>query len=157
VLAKSAATLDVLSGGRLDLGVGVGWQREEYAAGLSFNERGRLLDDTLEVCQKLWSTRAASHDSVYLQFDHIHQMPKPVEPASLPIWVSGTVNCNVARRLARFGTGWIPWGDDAADMITAIPRMRAEIEAAGGEPRGLHRLGHGRATGSGQEVEDFVA
>ena len=52
VLAKTAATLDVLSGGRLDLGVGVGWQREEYeAAGLDFDRRGRLLDHTLEVCQ----------------------------------------------------------------------------------------------------------
>ena len=59
VLAKTAATLDVLSGGRLDLGVGVGWQREEYeAAGLDFDRRGRLLDHTLEVCQTLW-TRAA--------------------------------------------------------------------------------------------------
>src|SRR5690349_23959577 len=55
VLAKTAATLDVLSGGRLDLGVGVGWQREEYeAVGLDFQDRGRLLDHTLEVCQALW-------------------------------------------------------------------------------------------------------
>ena len=54
VLAKTAATLDVLSGGRLDLGVGVGWQREEYeAAGLDFDRRGRLLDDTLEVCTRV--------------------------------------------------------------------------------------------------------
>jgi len=55
VLAKTLATLDVLSGGRLDLGVGVGWQREEYeACGLSFERRGRLLEHTLEVCQTLW-------------------------------------------------------------------------------------------------------
>ena len=55
VLAKTLATLDVLSGGRVDLGVGVGWQREEYdAAGLDFDERGRLLDDTLETCRSLW-------------------------------------------------------------------------------------------------------
>src|SRR5207247_2385322 len=55
VLAKTTATLDVLSGGRLDLGVGVGWQREEYeAAGLDFHDRGRLLDHTLAVCQTLW-------------------------------------------------------------------------------------------------------
>ena len=60
MLAKTASTLDVLSGGRLDLGVGVGWQREEYeAAGLDFDQRGRLLDHTLEVCTALWTETAA--------------------------------------------------------------------------------------------------
>ena len=60
VLAKTAATLDVLSGGRLDLGVGIGWQREEYeAAGLDFAVAGRLLDHTLEVCQLLWTEQRA--------------------------------------------------------------------------------------------------
>ena len=60
VLAKQLATLDVLSGGRVDLGVGVGWQREEYeAVGLAFEDRGRLLDHTLEVCQLLWTQQRA--------------------------------------------------------------------------------------------------
>src|ERR1700681_4430408 len=78
VLAKAAATLDVLSQGRLDLGVGVGWQREEYgAAGLRFEGRGRLLDHTLEVCQTLWREKRASYRSPELQFEAIHQMPKP--------------------------------------------------------------------------------
>ena len=74
VLAKAAATLDVLSGGRLDLGVGVGWQREEYeAAGLDFDARGRLLDHTLEVCQTLWrEQRATLRSPRTLSFDGIH-------------------------------------------------------------------------------------
>ena len=64
VLAKMAATIDVLSGGRLDIGVGVGWQREEYeAAGLSYDDRGRLLDHTIEVCQKLWREPVAKRSS----------------------------------------------------------------------------------------------
>ncbi len=64
VLAKQLATMDVLSGGRVDLGVGVGWQREEYeAVGLSFEDRGRLLDHTLEVCQMLWTQQRAVYDS----------------------------------------------------------------------------------------------
>src|SRR6266568_9060626 len=71
VMAKDAATLDVLSGGRLDLGVGVGWQREEYdAAGLSFDGRGRLLDHTLEVCQTVWRERDARYDADELHFEH---------------------------------------------------------------------------------------
>src|SRR5438045_4076097 len=72
VLAKSAATLDVLSGGRLDLGVGVGWQREEYeAAGLDFDARGQLLDDTLAVCHELWTQPVVVHRSRFLDFDDI--------------------------------------------------------------------------------------
>src|SRR6478736_1362702 len=88
VLAKSTATLDVLSGGRLDLGVGVGWQREEYdAAGLSFDQRGRLLDHTLEVCTALWTDRAADYHSDELTFEHIHSMPKPAQEGGVPVWV----------------------------------------------------------------------
>src|SRR5947199_269631 len=81
VLAKTAATIDALSGGRLDLGVGVGWQREEYdAAGLDFERRGALLDHTLTVCQTLWRDSPARLDSEELTFEGIHQMPHPVQP-----------------------------------------------------------------------------
>jgi probable F420-dependent oxidoreductase len=126
VLAKSAATIDVLSGGRLDLGVGVGWQREEYeAAGLSFERRGDLLDETLRVCQVLWRERVAAYDTPGLRFDRIHMMPKPRQADGVPIWVSGTVNRRVARRLAEFGSGWIPWGPAAADPVQGIRQMGA--------------------------------
>jgi probable F420-dependent oxidoreductase len=131
VLAKSAATLDVLSGGRLDLGVGVGWQREEYeAAGLAFDRRGRLLDHTLDVCQTLWRQPRASMASAELSFEAIHQMPKPAQPGGVPLWISGRVNPAVARRLARFGAGWIPWGDDAIELAGSIARMRIAVAAA---------------------------
>jgi probable F420-dependent oxidoreductase len=146
VLAKSAATLDVLSGGRLDLGVGVGWQREEYeAAGLDFDDRGALLDDTLAVCQALWSQQRAEHSSRYLRFEAIHMMPKPVRSDGVPIWVSGTVNPRVVRRLARFGAGWIPWGDAARDVALAIARMRDALAAVGRDPQGLQVVGSLRA------------
>jgi probable F420-dependent oxidoreductase len=134
VLAKAAATLDVLSGGRLDLGVGIGWQREEYeAAGLDFGTRGRQLDVTLEVCQTLWREPRATVDLDGLAFEGIHMMPKPRQPGGVPIWVSGRCNERVARRLARFGRGWIPWGEDAADVAASIPRMRGAVAAAGGD------------------------
>jgi probable F420-dependent oxidoreductase len=143
VLAKTAATLDVLSGGRLDLGVGVGWQREEYeAAGLDFDGRGALLDHTLAVCQALWLETRADFDDGRLQFRGIHQMPKPRQPGGVPIWVSGTVNAAVARRLARFGAGWIPWGRSAGDLASAIPEMRAAVEAAGRDPDELRVVGY---------------
>ncbi len=142
VLAKTAATLDVLSGGRLDLGVGIGWQREEYeAAGLDFANRGRLLDASLDVCQALWRDQRVSVDSSELSFDAIHMMPKPLQPDGVPIWVSGRINDRVVERLARFGRGWIPWGDDAVDLTESIPRMVDALARAGRDATGLQVAG----------------
>jgi probable F420-dependent oxidoreductase len=138
VLAKQLSTLDVLSGGRIDLGVGVGWQREEYeAVGLSFEGRGRLLDHTLEVCHTLWTEQRASYDAPELSFTAVHQMPKPAQPGGVPIWVSGTVNRAVARRIARFGSGWIPWGPALADVAGSIAAMKEAVVAQGGDPTDL--------------------
>ena len=142
VLAGQCSTIDVLSGGRLDLGVGVGWQAEEYeAAGLDFARRGRLLDHTLEVCTTLWTETVADLESPELRFERIHQMPKPLAPGGVPIWVSGTVNPAAMRRLARFGAGWIPWGDDATDPIGGIAHMRSAVADLGRDPAGLGVVG----------------
>ena len=142
VLAKQLASMDVLSGGRVDLGVGIGWQREEYqAAGLPFERRGRLLDHTLEVCQTLWTQQRATYNSPELSFDGIHQMPKPLQDNGIPIWVSGTVNPAVARRLSRFGMRWIPWGPAITDLGEAIPAMKRAIADAGADPAGLQVQG----------------
>jgi probable F420-dependent oxidoreductase len=142
VLAKTTATLDVLSGGRLDLGVGVGWQREEYeAAGLSFEGRGRLLNHTLAVCQALWREERASFDGDGLHFECIHSMPKPLQPGGVPIWVSGTLNDRVIDRLVRFGNGWIPWGPDARDPVTGIARLCEALAAAGRDATGFQVQG----------------
>ena len=142
VLAKTAATIDVLSGGRLDLGVGVGWQREEYqAAGLDFEQRGHLLDQTLAVCQTLWRDSPARFDSEDLEFDGIHQMPHPVQPGGVPIWVSGTVNKRVLERIVRFGSGWIPWGPAESDPPAWIPRVHEALAAAGRDAAGFQVAG----------------
>lgn len=136
VLAKTAATLDVLSGGRLELGVGVGWQREEYeAAGLDFEARGRLLDQTLEVCGELWRHSPAAYSSETLTFDGIHCMPHPVHPSGVPLLVSGTLHQRVLDRIVRFGSGWIPWGPLAADPARGVPVIREALAAAGRDPR----------------------
>jgi probable F420-dependent oxidoreductase len=142
VLAKQLATMDVLSGGRVDLGVGVGWQREEYdAVGLAFEDRGRLLDHTLEVCQLLWTQQRAAYSSPELTFDDIHQMPKPVQQGGIPLWISGTVNKRVARRLSTFGTRWIPWGSAIVNLEESVPAMKQAIADAGGDPNGLEVQG----------------
>lgn len=142
VLAKMAATIDVLSGGRLDMGVGVGWQREEYeAAGLPYERRGHLLNHTIEVCQTLWQNQVASYNDGDLQFSGIHQMPKPLQSGGVPIWVSGTVNPRAMARLARFGSGWIPWGDDADDIAGGIERMRVAVADFGRDPAEIQVVG----------------
>ena len=142
VLAKTTATLDVLSGGRLDLGVGVGWQREEYeAAGVEFERRGEALDDTLAICHALWSQTRAEFTSPRLGFERIHMMPKPLQAGGVPIWVSGSVNPRVARRLARYGARWIPWLGPAADLGSEVARMRDALDQAGGEPASLQVVG----------------
>lgn len=132
-LAKAIATLDVLSNGRVDLGVGVGWQREEYeAAGLNFDGRGKLLDHTLSVLQAVWRNQVATFSDDRLSFERIHMMPKPRQAGGVPIWVSGTPNKMSARRLARFGSGWIPWGDAQGDIVNGIAAMRSLVADAGG-------------------------
>nr|WP_319435646.1 TIGR03619 family F420-dependent LLM class oxidoreductase [Mycobacterium sp. RTGN5] len=132
VLGERTGHPDVLSGGRVDLGVGVGWQREEYeVAGLDFEGRGRLLDHTLEVCQTLWRQEQASFEDDLLQFDAIHQMPKPLQSGGVPIWVSGTLNRNVVRRLSAYGSGWIPWGPAAENLKSSIPQMKQAMTDAG--------------------------
>ena len=143
VLAKSLSTLDVLSRGRVDLGVGVGWQKEEYdAAGLSFEGRGRLLDHTLAVMQTLWREQRAEYKDDLLSFEKIHQMPKPLQPGGVPIWVSGTVNPRVIKRIARFGSGWIPWGDSAKELAPAIAKMREGVAATGRDPSDIQIVGN---------------
>ena len=137
-LAKSLSTLDVLSQGRLDLGVGVGWQREEYEAnGIAYRGRGELLDETLEICQTLWRDGVAEHFSDHVRFEKIHLNPKPLQPDGVPIWVSGRLNKNVLRRIARFGSGWIPWGQDAMDPFAGLARIHEELEKAGREAKGF--------------------
>ena len=158
VLAKQLATLDVISSGRLDVGVGVGWQREEYeACGLSFEGRGRLLDHTLEVCQTLWRDQRASYESPELKFDAIHQMPKPVQPGGVPLWISGTVNRAVARRVARFGSGWIPWGPAIVDLPGSIAAMRDAVRDAGGDPTDLQVQGTARIIKDDNGAFDYTA
>ena len=107
LLAKSAATVDVLSGGRLDLGVGVGWQREEYlAAGLDFEQRGQMLTDTMAACRVLWSELPARFSSPTVNFEEIFCSPQPVQ-ARLPIWFGGTLNSRNLQRIVTTGDGWI--------------------------------------------------
>jgi probable F420-dependent oxidoreductase len=119
LLAKSVATLDVLSGGRVDLGVGVGWQREEYdAQGLDFARRGELLESAIAACRALWSQLPASYSSPTVGFDDIFCSPQPLQER-LPVWFGGTLNERMANRITELGDGWIPIMGATLDDVRA--------------------------------------
>lgn len=107
VLAKSLATLDQLSGGRVIAGVGVGSLPEENAAlGVGYDDRGRFADESIEVMTKLWTQAEASFAGEYFQLDQVKASPKPVQDR-LPLWIGGS-GPPAQRRAARIGTGWHP-------------------------------------------------
>jgi alkanesulfonate monooxygenase SsuD/methylene tetrahydromethanopterin reductase-like flavin-dependent oxidoreductase (luciferase family) len=97
------------------------------------------------VCQTLWTSDAASYESPALSFAAIHQMPKPLQPGGVPTWVSGTVNDRSMDRLARFGSGWIPWGEDAAELERGVGRLRRALAARGRDPDEVGIVGSLRA------------
>lgn len=129
VLAKTAATVDVLSGGRLELGVAVGWQRSEYEAiGLRWEDRGRLLDDALGTCRALWRGEVSG----------VHCSPRPVQPGGVPFWIAGPLHRANLRRLVTHGDGWIPiMGATIDDVRSGLVSIRQAFEAAGRPWTGL--------------------
>jgi probable F420-dependent oxidoreductase len=140
LLAKTAATLDVLTGGRLDLGVGTGWQREEFLAeGLDFDRRGQMLTDTVAACRALWEGTPASFRSPTVAFDDVFCEPSPVQ-ARLPVWFSGVLHRRNVDRIVRLGDGWIPIMGATLDDIRAGVRQLGDALAQAGRPPGALRV-----------------
>lgn len=133
VLAKTAATLDVLSQGRLDLGVGTGWQKEEFdAVGLDYEKRGRLLTDSIAACRALWGASPADFASETVRFHDIWCEPKPVQKGGLPIFFSGTLTRRNMYRLTHLGDGWIPIMNETVDGMTeGVARLKQAWAEAG--------------------------
>jgi probable F420-dependent oxidoreductase len=139
LLAKTVATLDVLSNGRVDLGVGTGWQREEYAAeGLDFDGRGALLDDLMGALRVLWRDSPAAYSSPSVQFAETWCEPKPVQPGGVPLWVAGTLHRRAVERIARDADGWIPiMGETVEGIAAGAAQLRDALRAAGRDPAGF--------------------
>src|SRR5262249_50299572 len=128
VLAKRAATVDALSGGRLRLCVGVGWLKEELAAcGAEFDSRGRRADEQLGVLRALWADQpqGASHHGEFFNFDNAMCYPKPIAGERLPVHVGGHTRA-AARRAGRFGDGFQPLGVTGPQLASLIALMREE-------------------------------
>jgi len=143
LLAKMGATLDVLSNGRLDLGVGIGWQREEYEAqGLDYDIAWTMLDDQIRAVKVLGCQAPANFSSRTVNFENAYNTPFPVQQGGLPIMFGVKPTERQARRIAELGAGWIPISDKASYVANGVAKIRAAFEAAGRDPAELQVRAH---------------
>ncbi len=133
VLAKELATLDRLSGGRVELGIGVGWLREEFdVIGVPWEGRGRRTDDHVAALRALWTQDVASHDGEFVSFERAICRPQPTQ-GSIPIVVGGHSKA-AARRAGRLGDGFFPGRGSHEDLAALIDEMRRSAVEHGRDP-----------------------
>jgi probable F420-dependent oxidoreductase len=153
IVAKEIATLDKLSEGRVELGVGAGWLEEEFdALGVPFAERGQRLDDHIAVMRKLWDDGPASHDSEFTRFPDAYSRPRPAQ-AHVPIHIGGHSKV-AARRAGRIGDGFFPGRGSHEELAELIGIVRKSAEEAGRDPDAIEiSAGGNGALGSGALAE----
>ncbi len=134
VMAKQAASLDRLSGGRLTLGVGVGWSKEEFAAlGVPFEHRAARTAEYVAVMRTLWRDDVASFDGDFVSFDSIRVNPKPVRDRRIPIMLGGNSDAAL-RRVASWGDGWYGFNlDDVSAVRDCLGKLDRLCAQAGRE------------------------
>ena len=129
VSARAVQTLDIVSDGRVEFGVGASWLEEEWrAVGLDFSSRGRRVDEAIDVCKRLWTESEVAHDGEFFRFDAVAFEPKPVQRPWPPILIGGESPAAL-RRAARAGDGWIGMGhtfESAAKQIERLQQLRRE-------------------------------
>jgi len=133
LVAKQAAEVDILTGGKLRLGVGVGWNPVEYEAlGVNFKLRGRIIEEQIEVMRLLWSQEIVSYKGRFHSITEAGLNPLPIR-RSIPIWMGGSAGV-LLRRVARMGDGWFPQGRPDDQMHETVERLRSYIREAGRDP-----------------------
>jgi probable F420-dependent oxidoreductase len=152
VTAKAVASIDALSGGRMILGVGVGWLREEFdALGVPFADRGRRHDDYVEAMRALWTQDKASVHNTYVNFDNCISRPRPTN-GTVPIVVGGHTT-KAAQRASRIGDGFFP-GSGASDELKGLfDLVRSECATAGRDPAEVEFT----ASGAGRTLDEVSA
>jgi probable F420-dependent oxidoreductase len=154
ITARAVATLDIVSGGRLDFGIGASWLEAEWRAmGLDFRSRGRRVDETLTVCQLLWNESVIEHHGEFFNFDKVMFEPKPVQRPCPPIIVGGDSPAAL-RRTAQFGDGWIPMNHTLEQIPASVARL-AELRESFGRP-GRTEVTLGGQVDSLADVERYV-
>lgn len=133
LVAKQAATLDVLSGGRVRLGVGLGWNQVEYAAlGENFRNRGRRIEEQIEVLRALWTQPLVNFKGRWHQIPDAGLKPLPIQ-RPIPIWMGGTAD-NALHRIARLADAWMSNFRNPDDARPAVAQLRRFLEEAGRDP-----------------------
>jgi probable F420-dependent oxidoreductase len=149
VTAKEVATLDAMSGGRMILGVGVGWLKEEFdALGVPFEDRGRRHDDYVEAMRALWQGGKASVHNTYADFTDCISLPRPTN-GTVPIVVGGHSK-RAAQRAARIGDGFFPGSGGLDELEGVFDAMRAECAAIGRDPSEIELT----AGGGGRDLDE---
>jgi len=137
ILAKRLATIDVLSGGRMRLGIGVGWMREELeAVGIDFDTRGARTDEMIDAMRALWSGDEASFAGDFFSFERAVSRPQPLQAGGVPIHVGGHSKA-AARRAGRVADGFQPLGLDGDALVERLALMRATALDAGRDPEAI--------------------
>jgi probable F420-dependent oxidoreductase len=136
LVAKQAAEVDVLSNGRLRLGVGIGWNAVEYEAlDEEFGTRGARIEEQIEVMRLLWTREVVSYEGRYHRIDEAGINPLPVQ-RPIPVWMGARADVGL-RRTARVADGWFPLGPPDDRMREAVKRLRGYIEEAGRVPESV--------------------
>ena len=131
IAARAVQTLDIVSGGRFEFGIGASWLEEEWvAAELDFATRGRRVDEALEICKHLWTDDDVSHHGEFFSFDGAVFVPKCVQEPWPPVLVGGE-SAPALRRAARSGDGWIGMSHDFESGAAQIERLRELLDAEG--------------------------
>ncbi len=136
VAARAITTLDIVSGGRAVVGIGASWLRQEWeAVGLDFSTRGRRLDESLQVCTRLWTEPEIEHHGEFFSFAPVMFEPKPIQQPRPPILIGGESDAAL-RRTARLGDGWIGMGHTYESAAAQIAKLREwwSDEGRDGEP-----------------------
>ena len=160
VVAKQAATLAILSNGRLRLGVGIGWNKVEYIAlNQNFHTRGRRLEEQVDLLRRLWREELITYEGEWHTIPDAGLNPRPAHP--IPIWFGGHAEA-VLRRVAQVGDGWLPNYRTAAKAQASLDKLRGYMETYGRsasevgiEPR--INYGAGKAADWQQTVADWQA
>ena len=137
LLAKELSTLDEFSGGRVVLGIGAGWAKEDFdAMGVDFKTRGKRTDEMIAAMRSLWEADAASFAGEFFTFNEAYCYPKPVRPGGVPILIGGESK-PAMRRVARSGNGWLPYNLPVEDAPRVIGELKAMTRAEGRDPDAL--------------------